>query len=116
MTSLDLKFVELASVRDYFDGKRTDIDGVLMLASSAASWTLLYPEYSVVVPQPNLVRLPVGIATRRDDRSLALFIDQWLVIQRSNGTLTRAYDYWVLGKDIEQKQKRWSIKQDVLGW
>lgn len=116
LTSVELTIVELASARDYFNGSRSDLDGMIMLASSASAWTLLYPNYTVVVPQPNMVRLPVGIATRQTDWELSLFIDQWLVIEQSRGALDRAYSYWVLGQGVEKKQARWSIKRDVLGW
>ncbi len=116
LTSVELTIVELPSARDYFNGSRSDLDGMIMLASSASAWTLLYPNYTVVVPQPNMVRLPVGIATRQADWELSLFIDQWLVIEQSRGALERAYSYWVLGQGVEKKQARWSIKRDVLGW
>ncbi|MFM7012222.1 MAG: cation:dicarboxylate symporter family transporter [Betaproteobacteria bacterium] len=116
LTGVDLTIVELASVKDYFNGGRSDLDGMIMLASSASAWTLLYPNYTVVVPQPNMVRLPVGIATRQADWELSLFIDQWLVIEQSRGAIDRAYAYWVLGQGAEQKTVRWSIKRDVLGW
>ena len=89
---------------------------MIMLASSAAAWTLLYPDYTVVVPQPNMIRLPVGIATRQADWQLSLFIDQWLVIEQSRGAIDRAYAYWVLGQGVETKIPRWSIKRDILGW
>ncbi len=116
LTGVDLTIVELPSVKDYFNGSRSDLDGMIMLASSASAWTLLYPNYTVVVPQPNMVRLPVGIATRQADWELSLFIDQWLVIEQSRGAIDRAYAYWVLGQGAEQKTVRWSIKRDVLGW
>ncbi len=116
LKSIDLTIVELASVRDFFKGERPEIDGMIMLASSASAWTLLYPDYTVVVPQPNMIRLPVGIATRQADWQLSLFIDQWLVIEQSRGAIDRAYAYWVLGQGVETKVPRWSIKRDVLGW
>lgn len=116
LTGVDLTIVELPSVRDYFNGNRSDLDGMIMLASSASAWTLLYPSYTVVVPQPSTVRLPVGIATRQADWELSLLIDQWLVIEQSRGALDRAYSYWVLGQGVEKKPERWSIKRNVLGW
>jgi len=53
---------------------------------------------------------------RRDDRDLHAFVDNWLVIERSSGTLQGAYDYWVLGKGAETTRRRWSILHDLLGW
>jgi hypothetical protein len=53
---------------------------------------------------------------RPDDRDLHAFVDNWLVVERSSGSLQRAYDYWVLGKGVESAGRRWSVMRDVLGW
>jgi Na+/H+-dicarboxylate symporter len=111
----ELRF-EPAPPRDYFSGRRPDIDAFALFASSGSAWSLLYPAYSVVVPQPRPLHLPAGVAMRRADRDLAEFVDEWLVIARSSGALQRAYDYWVLGKGAEATRRRWSIMHDVLGW
>ena len=39
-----------------------------------------------------------------------------LVIQRANGQLKQARDYWVLGRGAEPRAPRWSVLHDVLGW
>ena len=75
-----------------------------------------HPAYSVVVPQPNPVAMPVGMALRRGEHELAGFINDWVVIQRASGALKQARDYWVLGHGAQPGQPRWSILHDVLGW
>jgi hypothetical protein len=30
--------------------------------------------------------------------------------------VTRAYDYWILGKGADNRGPRWSILRNVLGW
>jgi ABC-type amino acid transport substrate-binding protein len=91
-------------------GRRTHV------GPSRLGLSLLYPEYSVVVPQPNPLKLPTGIALRKGDRDLVDFVNAWLVIRKSSGALDQAYAYWVLGKGAEQRHRRWSIMHDVLGW
>jgi ABC-type amino acid transport substrate-binding protein len=92
------------------------VDALVMLAESGAAWSLLHPQYSVVVPQPSPLRWPTGVVTRKGSADLADFVDDWLVIQKASGTVGRAYDYWVLGKGAEISRKRWTILRDVLGW
>jgi Na+/H+-dicarboxylate symporter len=112
----ELRFVELGTPRGFMAGEVQGVDAFAMLAEAGAAWSILYPAFSVVVPQPNPIVLPVGVATRRGDRDLADFIDDWLVIQRASGELARARDYWVLGQGASPGKPRWSIRRDVLGW
>ena len=116
MPGVNLHFVQVGSPRDVFTGAHPLVDAVALLAEAGAAWSILHPAFSVVVPQPNPVELPVGIAMRRGDRDLADFIDDWLVIMRSTGALRQARDYWVLGRGTQPKGPRWSILDDVLGW
>ena len=116
LPGVDLRFVVLASPRDFLSGNAPGVDAFAMLAESGAAWTLLYPAFSVVVPQPNPVAMPVGVALRRGEHELAGFINDWLVIQRTSGALKQARDYWVLGQGASPKPPRWSILRDVLGW
>jgi Na+/H+-dicarboxylate symporter len=112
---VDATFVAISSPRDYFEGRRPDIDALFGRAEVAAAWSLLYPEYSVVVPQPVVYRAPAGVAVSRENPDLADFVNNWLVIQQASGTVQRAQDYWVLGRGAEEKKARWSILRDVIG-
>jgi Na+/H+-dicarboxylate symporter len=116
LRGIEVRFEDLGSPYEFLVGWRDDVDAFVTLAASGAAWSLLYPEYSVVVPQPPPAALPVAVGMRRDDRDLHAFVDNWLVIERSSGTLQGAYDYWVLGKGAETTRRRWSILHDLLGW
>lgn len=116
LTGVAVEFVAHGSPRDFFEGRRPDIDAFVMTAESASAWSLLHPEFAAVVPQPSVLGLPVGIATRRGDTELADFIDAWLAMQRVSGATQHAYDYWVLGRGTEAQRRRWSVLHDVLGW
>lgn len=113
---VDLEFVTVESPRDFFEGRRPEVDALIARAEVASAWTLLEPRYSVVVPRPRVVKIPVAIALRPGDRDLRDAVDEWLVAQKSHGTIERAYDYWILGRGAEPRRPRWSIKRDVLGW
>ncbi len=103
-------------VEPFFRGELGELDGFMMPAESAAAWTLLHPEYTVVVPQPNPIQLPTAFGVARDAGELLDVIDEWIVFAASEGTPQRAYDYWILGRGAEAHQRRWSILHDVLGW
>jgi hypothetical protein len=67
----------------------------------------------VVVPQPGLRRIPLAYPLVRDDQWRD-FIDQWLELKRRDGTFDALYSYWILGRDAEERRRRWSILDDVL--
>jgi ABC-type amino acid transport substrate-binding protein len=111
-----VELVPLPTAAAFFEGPNADLDGYLMPAEGASAWTLLHPQYTVVVPQPDPVKIPTAFGLPVGARDLADAIDEWVVFATSEGQVRRAYDYWVLGKGAEEKGPRWSILRDVLGW
>ena len=116
LPGVDMRFTFVANPREFFEGRRPEIDALVMLAQEAATLSLLYPQFAAVVPQPDPIAVPLGIAVRKGNRELAAFIDNWLEIQKAAGSLKRAYAYWVLGEGAAPRQRRWSVLRDVLGW
>ena len=112
---VNAKFVAITAPHEFFEGRRPDIDALFVRAEVASAWSLLYPEYSVVVPQPVVYKAPAGIAVSRASPDLADFVNNWLVIQQASGVVQRTQDYWVLGRGAEEKKARWSILHDVIG-
>ncbi len=108
--------VPLDSPRPFFEGQHPELDAYLVMAEAGMAWTLLHPEYAVVVPQPGPVSVPVGFGFAMDAPDLAQYADEWLVIQRSQGAIQEAVDYWVYGRGAEKKVPRWSVIRNVLGW
>ena len=100
----------------FFEGKHPEMDAFLMPAEHAATWTLMHPQYSVVVPQPNPITVPSGFGVPLDADGLVEFINEWIVFAESAGILRRGYNYWVLGQGARNYTPRWSIMHDVLGW
>jgi ABC-type amino acid transport substrate-binding protein len=91
-----------------------DADAIVAAAERGSAWTLLNPQFTVVVPQPGLKRIPLAYPVVRDDQWRD-FIDQWLELKRRDGTFDALYSYWILGRDAEERRRRWSILDDVLG-
>ena len=75
-----------------------------------------YPQYSVVVPAPRPIQIPLAFALPPGEPALAKFVDTWIALKREDGTLDDLYQYWILGRDRSQAPPRWSIIRDVLHW
>ncbi len=111
-----IRLVPLASPRDFFSGGQEGLDALLVAAERGTAWTLLYPDYTVVVPKDDIWRVPMGFAVAEGNVQLAESLDDWVSYSKAEGAVRRAYEYWVLGKGVEQKKRRWSIIHDVLKW
>jgi ABC-type amino acid transport substrate-binding protein len=104
------------TVEDVFGAGRLEMDAVALPAERASAWTLLYPQYSVVVPEGTLVKIPLAYPVGRRDQAFASFMNAWLDLKRKDGTLDALFKYWILGQNAAPKRPRWSIGRDVLHW
>lgn len=112
----DVRFEVVEFWQPFFEGKRPQLDAFLLPAEHAAAWTLLYPQYSVVVPQPGPIGIPSAFGVARTPDELVDVIDEWIVFASNAGVVERAYTYWILGGGARPPRPRWSVARDVLGW
>ncbi len=110
------KVVTIDSPMDLFEGKRKDCDVLLISAQRGSSWCLLYPQFTVVVPQPGILTVPIAYAVARNDQNFAAFVNTWIELKKNDRTIDDLYDYWILGKNAEPQQPRWSILRNILHW
>jgi len=103
-------------VEELFDRTVTDADAIALPAERGSAWTLRYPAYSVVVPGPDPIRVPLAYAIGKRDERLASFVNTWIALKAKDGTLDAAYKHWILGQDPALRQPRWSIIRNVLHW
>ncbi len=106
----------VASIREFFEAPPGRFDGLLASAEGGSAWTLLYPQFSVVVPRPNVVTGPIAFATPRSAPELHDYVSTWVALKRQDGTARHLYDFWILGRGAQPATPRWSVVRDVLGW
>jgi ABC-type amino acid transport substrate-binding protein len=111
----EAEIVPFPSVGDFFHKPHPDVDGLIIAAEEAAAWTMLNPEYTAVIPRPE-VRRPVAMAIRLGDEEWGRFLDRWIEFERSDGVLKQLREYWVEGGGTRRRPPRWSILRNVLGW
>jgi ABC-type amino acid transport substrate-binding protein len=108
--------VQLNSITEFFEGKGEELDAFLYAAEAGSAWSLLYPAYTVAIPQPGVLKGPVAYPLPRGDRDLVDFINVWLELKKRDRTIEVLYDYWVLGKNAVPRQPRWSVIRNILHW
>jgi len=103
------------SPRSFVRGE-TELDAVLFTAEAGAAWTLLYPSFSVAIPQPDVVRVPMAYAMPPGEDELADYVNAWIDMIERDGTIDRLYAHWILGEGARSDTPRWSVIRDVLHW
>jgi len=104
------------SVYNFFNGSYPKLDAMLTTAEAGASWTLLFPEYQVVNPFPEVVSLPLIYTIGSADQEFESFMNHWIELKKKDKTIDQLYEYWILGKDVKHIKPRWCIAHDVLHW
>jgi len=97
---------------------QTNADVLLTTAEVGTAMTLLHPFYDVAILRPfdsHKIMCSYAVSKNCDDAFL-VFLDYWLELEDKYGSLDKKYNYWVLGKDIEDTTERWSIMRDILHW
>ena len=103
-------------IEPLFDRAASHADAFALPAERGSAWTLIYPAYSVVVPGPDPIRVPLAYPIGKRDGQLARFVNTWIALKRKDGTLDATYKHWILGTDATPRQPRWSIVSNVLHW
>ncbi len=110
------KLVEFNSAEAFMGGEGDEADAFLCAAEIGAVLSMKDPDFSVIVPQGMVARLPLIIAIQPDDPKLEALVSTWVNLKRNDGTIDLLYRHWVLGEKLEGKPRRWSIVRDVLHW
>jgi ABC-type amino acid transport substrate-binding protein len=111
-----VNLVEIKNNRDFFVGKHPELDALLISAETGSAFTLMYPNFEVVVPNGLSVRLPLFYAIANRDAAMRDFLEHWIKLRQKDGTSQEYYEHWVLGKTEKQRKPRWSIIRDHLHW
>jgi ABC-type amino acid transport substrate-binding protein len=109
------QLVIVESAEEFFESKGKMVDGFVYTAEGGSAWSLLHPEYTVVVPPPP-ISLPLTYAMARGDHELNDYVNALIDLKKRDGTLKRLYDYWVLGRFAANTQPRWSVIRNILHW
>ncbi len=112
----DAKIVELDSPRTFLRAKDEEVDALLYVAEAGSAWTLLFPAFSVVIPKPMVVHVPMAYALPRGEQEFRVYLDAWVEMRKRDGTIDQLFEHWILGRGTETSTPRWSVIRDVLGW
>jgi ABC-type amino acid transport substrate-binding protein len=102
--------------RDFFRAERGRYDALLYTAESGSAFSLVYPQFTVAVPQPDILKVPLAYAVRRGDARMVDFVSTWIELKHRDRLIEELYAHYILGTATEDGKQRWSVIHDVLGW
>ncbi|MCU4177193.1 cation:dicarboxylate symporter family transporter [Carboxylicivirga sp. N1Y90] len=108
--------ISLNSPREYFKDKHLTLDALLLSAEAGSAWTVIYPQFHVSIPRPDVIKVPCAYPLPMNDESWKLFIDTWIELKQKEGTTDALFKYWIEGEGADIKEPRWCIARDVLQW
>jgi Na+/H+-dicarboxylate symporter/ABC-type amino acid transport substrate-binding protein len=113
----ELKLQVVDTIKKIEDGmKAGTLEAVALAAERGSVMTLLYPKYTVVVPEPGIIKIPLAYPLAGHDQDWLRFINTWIELKQRDGTIEALYGHWILGKQAGKRQPRWSILRNVLHW
>jgi ABC-type amino acid transport substrate-binding protein len=92
------------------------LDALVLTAERGSAYTLLHPEYSVVVPKPQPIKVPLAYVIAGRDEALTTVVNTWIDLKKKDGTIDELFAHWIQGRDAVPHQRRWSVMDDVLHW
>jgi Na+/H+-dicarboxylate symporter/ABC-type amino acid transport substrate-binding protein len=103
-------------VEGMFTKSTAPLDAFLLTAERGSAYTLLHPEYSVVVPKPQPMKVPLAYVVAGRDDALATVVDTWIDLKKKDGTIDELFAHWIQGRNAVPHQRRWSVMDNVLHW
>jgi Na+/H+-dicarboxylate symporter/ABC-type amino acid transport substrate-binding protein len=110
----DAEIVPFDAFEAMLSGKDPSIAAFVATAERGSAYTLRHPEFSVVVPQPRPLAVPLAYIIAGRDEPLAQVVNAWIDLKKKDGTIDRLFAHWILGRDAKVHRRRWSVLDDVL--
>jgi Na+/H+-dicarboxylate symporter len=110
------ELVPVQSIRSFFENRQEPLDALILTAEAGSAWSLLYPNYTVAIPYPKVIAVPLAYPVALGDHDLVKYLNAWVELKQKDGTFKQVYDYWILGQNAVRKPPRWSVVRDVLHW
>jgi Na+/H+-dicarboxylate symporter/ABC-type amino acid transport substrate-binding protein len=110
----DAELVTIEPLEGLFIPRDPPLDALVLTAERGSAYTLLHPAYSVVVPAPRQLKVPLAYVVAGRDEPLAAVVNTWIDLKRKDGTIDELFAHWILGRGAEPHRRRWNVMDDVL--
>ncbi len=110
----DAEIVGFDSMDAMFQPHDPPLDALIGTAERGSAYTILHPAYSVVVPKPRPMKVPLAYVVAGRDAQFTQILNTWIDLKRKDGTIDELFAHWILGQQGEKREPRWSVIRNVL--
>ena len=94
--------------------ERANYDAYVVPAERGAFHTMLHPGFTIVVPEPGTIKIPLAYPLPKHDIEWARVVNTWIEMKQKDGSYDALYRHWLLGQSTKVPKPRWSIMGNVL--
>jgi hypothetical protein len=104
--------------RTFYEAEKGTYDLLLTSMEAGSAWNMLYPGFTTIMLRNGTMKKELVFACNPENTELIRYVDDWIRLQESKGTMIALYDHWFRGlpRTSEEKPRRWCIMRDVFGW
>ena len=112
------ELIDIEAYPVFYEADAGVYDILLTSMEAGSAWNMLYPGFTTLLLQNGALKKEMVIMTSPENTELIRYVNDWLRLQASKGTMDRLYDYWFRGEPraSEEKPPRWCVARNVLGW
>jgi ABC-type amino acid transport substrate-binding protein len=109
--------IGVESIPEFVGAPAGRFDAMFTGFDRASAYSLMYPQFAPVLPEPGLGSVPIAIIVPTGEEALLDTMNAAVDVGTASGVFAEKLDYWVHGKGAAlARRPRGSIGRDVLGW
>ncbi len=114
----EARLMPIDGYRTFYEADEGAYDLLLTSMEAGSAWNMLYPGYATILIKGGTLKKEMVFACNPENMELIRYVNDWLRLQQSKGTMDALYDYWFRGepRSSEEKPPRWCVLRNVLGW
>ena len=62
-------------------------------AEAGSAWSLIHPEYTVAIPYPDVLEVPLAYGIKKNDIVFKNYMDTWIELKKKDKTIESLYDH-----------------------
>ena len=111
------EIVPIDSIAEFLDAPEGRFDATFTGFDRASAYSLAAPRFVAVIPSPGLGTVPIAIAVPTGEMGLLEFLNGAVEDGHASGLFADRLNYWIKGGGARvEREPRWSIGANVLGW
>lgn len=109
------EIIPINSITEYLEASEGRFDATFTGFDRASAYSLVYPQFTAVIPSPGLGSVAIAVAVPSGEQTLRDFFNAVVEDGLASGLFADRLAYWIKGEGARvEREPRWSIGGNVL--